>query len=89
MSMHERPIYEWLEFINIHMFNYRTFMKHLWILLIYLRKFHEWGPLQLVTILHFGKLVANSNQFEWIKLIYMFLYDLLNWLLGLFIYLFF
>ncbi len=57
-SVHERPIYKWLEFINIHIYeafvnleeSFREGLFYAQItqnLLIYLRKFHEWGPLIL------------------------------------------
>ncbi len=63
MSVQERPIYEWLEFINICMFNYQIGVYKAFVneeesfregpfyaqitpnLLLYLRMFHEWGPL--------------------------------------------
>ncbi len=58
----EHPIYEWLEFINIHMSevyeefvnpedSFREGLFYAQItpnLLIYLCKFHEWGPLCLI-----------------------------------------
>ncbi len=56
MSVHERPIYKWLEFIKIRLFNYQIgvrkkgpyYVQITQNLLLYLRMFHEWGPLYAV-----------------------------------------